>query len=32
VNWQQSIGKPLLDTSLSSNLQVDYMRVYQQAP
>ncbi len=31
-NWQRSVGKPLLDTSLTSDLQVDYMRVYQQVP
>jgi beta-glucanase (GH16 family) len=29
-NWQRSVGKPLLNTSLTSDLQVDYMRVYQQ--
>jgi hypothetical protein len=32
VNWQRSIGKPLLDTTLTSDLQADYIRVYQQAP
>jgi beta-glucanase (GH16 family) len=32
VNWQRSVNKPLLDTSLTSDLQSDYIRVYQQAP
>jgi hypothetical protein len=32
VNWQRNVGKPLLNTTLTSDLQVDYMRVYQQTP
>jgi len=31
-NWQRSIGKGLLDTTLSNDVPVDYMRVYQQVP
>ncbi len=31
-NWQRSVGKPLLNNTLTSDLQVDYMRVYQQVP
>jgi beta-glucanase (GH16 family) len=31
-NWQRSVGKPLLNTTLTSDLQTDYIRVYQQAP
>ncbi len=29
-NWQRSIGKPLLNNTLTNDVQVDYMRVYQQ--
>jgi beta-glucanase (GH16 family) len=32
MNWQQSIGKPLLDLTLSSNFDIDYIRVWQQVP
>ena len=31
-NWQRSIGKGLLDTTLSNDVPVDYMRVYQHVP
>jgi hypothetical protein len=29
-NWMRSIGKPLLNTSLSNDVPVDYVHVYQQ--
>ena len=30
VDWQRSVGKPLLDTSLTRELDVDYIHVWQQ--
>jgi beta-glucanase (GH16 family) len=30
-NWQRRVGKPLLDTTLTRQLEVDYLRVWQQA-
>ena len=32
VDWQRSVGKPLLDTSLTRELDVDYIHVWQQVP
>jgi beta-glucanase (GH16 family) len=32
VDWQRSVGKPLLNNSLSASLDVDYIRVWQQVP
>ena len=29
-NWQRSVGKPLTNNTLTSDLQADYIRVYQQ--
>jgi hypothetical protein len=31
-NWERSINKPLLNNSLTNDLQVDYIRVFQQVP
>jgi beta-glucanase (GH16 family) len=31
-DWQRAAAVPLVNTSLTSDLQVDYIRVYQQAP
>ena len=30
-DWQRRVGKPLLDTTLTRQLEVDYLRVWQQA-
>jgi beta-glucanase (GH16 family) len=29
VDWERSVGKPLLDTTLTRELDVDYLRVYE---
>jgi hypothetical protein len=31
-DWQRRVGRPLLDTTLTRQLEVDYLRVWQQAP
>jgi hypothetical protein len=29
-DWQRRVGKPLIDTTLTRELEVDYLRVWQQ--